>query len=178
MSDQVLYCHDHVNQPYPRVRELLLSDPHLVFRRATAAASQPAAGRVRRAGRDVGPEMTIEVIGVENDYSDNRPATKITLEWRSARSPRIFPAMKTELLLFALSPGETRLELRGTYQPAMGKLGDAIDPDAGRRRAESSVTRFLQQVAGWLREQLARSSAVTTVEKPAALSEPVIDTEC
>jgi len=179
MSDQVLYCHDHVNQPYPRVRDLLLADPHLAFRRATAAAAnQTAKLQVRLAGVELGTEVAIEIIGVENDCAYHRPATKISLEWRAARSPRLFPMMKAELLLFALSPTETQLELRGNYQPPMGKLGDALDAAAGRRVAEASVTQFLQQVAGWLREQLGPASAVAPIEEPARRFESVIDTEC
>src|SRR5438045_4092501 len=43
MSDRALYCHDYVNQPYPRVRDVLLTDPHYVFRHATAAAANDTA---------------------------------------------------------------------------------------------------------------------------------------
>ena len=179
MSDQVLYFHDYVNQPYPRVRDLLLADPHLVFRRATAAAASGTAElHVRLAGVDIGTEVVIEILGVENDCAYNRPATKISLEWRAARTPRIFPTMKAELLLFALSPTETQLELRGNYQPPVGKLGDAIDAAVGHRLAEASVTKFVQQVAGWLREQLGQSTLVAAVEKPASSLESAIDTEC
>lgn len=179
MMDQVLCCRDEVKQPYPRVRALLLADPYLVFRRATdAAASQTAALHVRLGGLDVDAEMTIDILGVENDYAYDRPGTRISLEWRDATSPRIFPAMKTELVLFARSPTETQLELRGSYQPSLGRLGGAIDPVAGRRVAESLAAGFLQHVAAWLREQLAPSSAPGAVERPASLFEPVIDTEC
>jgi hypothetical protein len=179
MSDQVLYCHDYVNHPYPRVRDLLLADPHLAFRRATAAAaSQTAKLQVRIAGVDIGTEVLIEIIGIEHDYAYQRPATKISLEWRAAKSPRLFPAMTAELLLFALSPTETQLELRGSYQPPMGKLGDALDAAGGRRFAEASVTQFLQQVAGWLREQLGPPSALAIVEELPRPFESVIDTEC
>lgn len=179
MSDQALYCQDYVNQPYPRVRDLLLADPYLVFRRATAAAATGTAElQVRIAGIDIGSDIAIEIIGIENDYAYNRPATRISLEWRTARSPRIFPAMKAELLAFALSETETQLELRGSYQPPMGKLGDALDAAGGHWLAEASTTQLLRRVAGWLREQLAQPSAVATGENPASRVEPVIDTEC
>jgi hypothetical protein len=180
MSDQVLSCHDYVNHPYPRVRDLLLADPYLAFRRATAAAAsgQTAKLQVRIAGVDLGTEVTIDVVGIENDYAYERPATKIALEWRAVRSPRVFPAMKADLLLFALSATETQLELRGSYQPPMGKLGDALDAAAGHRIAEASVTQFLQQVAGWLREQLGPSIGIATVEQPPRPFESVLDTEC
>jgi hypothetical protein len=173
MSHHELSCHDYVNQPYPRVRELLLVDPQLVFRRATAtAAGRTAALHVHLAGIDIGTEIAIEIIGVENDHAYGRPATKVSLAWRATRSSRIFPSMRAELLLFALSPTETQLELRGSYQPPLGKLGDAIDAAAGHAIAEASVTEFLQQVAGWLREQLGPASAAVIVEPPASLASP------
>jgi len=179
MSPQVLSCHDYVNQPYPRVRDLLLADPHRVFRVATMAAAGPTAAlHVQIGGIDLGAEIAIEIIGIENDHAYDRPATTITLAWRATRHARIFPEMKAQLLLFALSPTETQLELRGRYQPPMGKLGEAFDVAAGHRLAEASITRFLHQVASWLREQLGPPSAAHIVEPPASRCEPVIDTEC
>lgn len=164
MSDRSLYCHDYVNQPYPRVRDALLANPHHVFRRATAAAaSHTAALHVVLAGVELGAEVAIDIVGVENDYAYNRPATKITLEWRAANGSWIFPSMNATLVLFGLTATETQFELRGVYHPPMGKLGEMIDAAAGHRLAEASVTGFLQQVAGWLREELAEpaTSAVT-----------------
>jgi hypothetical protein len=158
MSDRELHCYDYVNQPYPRVRDALISDPLRVFRHATAAAAPAPALHVRVGGLDIGTDIAIQIVGVEHDQAYDRPATKLTLEWQAASTPRMFPAMKATLVIFALSPTETQLELRGTYQPPMGKLGEVIDAAAGHRLAEASVTRFLQEVAGWLREALASPS--------------------
>ena len=43
MNDRTVRSHDQVSQPYPRVRDTLLANPHDVFRHATAAASAQAA---------------------------------------------------------------------------------------------------------------------------------------
>ena len=151
MSEQVRYCHDFVNQPYPRVRELLIADPHLALRSAMVAASGAA----------------IEIIGVESDYGYNRLATKISLEWRAIRSPRIFPAMSAELVVSVRSANETKLELRGSYRPAADKHGDGITAADDHPFSEASMSQFLAQLAGWLRAQLGLSRAMTTVENPA-----------
>ncbi len=93
--------------------------------------------------------------------------------------------MKATLLMFALSATETQLELRGTYEPPMGRLGEVLDAAAGHRLAGAAVTRFIREVAGWLREQLAAPAAVaskpasqpTVASKPA--SQPMaVDMEC
>lgn len=156
MSERALYCHDYVNQPYSRVRAALLANPHHIFRQATAAAAtNTAALHVRVAGIDIGTDVAIQINGVVNDFAYDRPATKAILEWRAASNPRLFPAMKATLAVFALSPTETQLELRGEYQPPLGKVGEVLDAVAGHRLAQASVTRFLQEVAAWLREELA-----------------------
>ena len=158
MTDRApMYSYDYVNQPYARVRTALLANPHYVFRHATAAAATHAATlHVHIAGIDVGKDVAIEVIGVENDRAYDQPATKLTLEWHALENKRMYPMMRATLVIFALSSTETQLELRGTYLPPLGKFGDMIDAVVGHRIAEASVTRFIQEVAGWLREELAK----------------------
>jgi hypothetical protein len=179
MSDPTLYCHDYVNQPYPRVRDVLLANPHYLFSRATAAATPHAeALHVHVVGIDVGTEVSIEIVGVEIDCAYDRPATKIALEWRAAHSPRIFPAMKATLVAFARSATETQLELQGAYHPPMGKLGEVIDVAAGYRLAEASVAQLLRQVASWLREELAAPAVVPAVDAKPVRFDSFVDTEC
>jgi len=159
MSDRTLDCFDYVNQPYPRVRDALLANPHAVFRNATAAAAAHAATlHVRLGAIDIGTDVAIQIDGIAYDHAYDRPATKLTLAWQAANNPRMFPSMKATLAVFALSATETQLELHGTYQPPLGKLGEVLDGAAGHRLAEASVTRLLQEVAGWLRQELAVAS--------------------
>ena len=178
MNEQALSCHQTVNQPYSRVRDALLADPHRAFRQATAAATGHAAAlHVRVGGLDISAEVAIDVVGVESDYEE-RPTTRIALEWRASSSPRVFPAMTATLVLSACSPGATELELRCAYRP-IGKLGEVIDASAGHRLIETAVTRFLQQVAGWLRDQLAASVPAPIAEpQPVTPCESTVDLEC
>jgi len=165
MSDRTLHCYDYVNQPYPRVRDALLADPYAVLQRATAAATSHAATlHVRFGGIDLGTDVAIQIVKIEYEDAYGRPATKLTLAWQAAHNPRMFPSMTATLMIFGLSAGETQLEFQGTYQPPLGKFGEVLDAAAGHRFAEASMTRFIQEVAGRLREELAGSSAGLAVE--------------
>lgn len=176
MSDRVLYCYDYVNQPYPRVRDIVLANPNHVFQRATAAAASEAAElHVRFAGVDFGKEVSITVTGVEHGPVYDRPGTKLQLHWQATENPKMFPSMSATFVMFPLSATETQLELRGAYDPPMGKFGEVLDAAAGHRLAEASVARFIKEVAAWLREQLAGSPPVD--ENPVS-QPPGVDTEC
>jgi len=156
MSHRTLRCYDYVNQPYQRVRETLLANPNYVFRHATAAATTHAAAlHVRVGSIDIGADVVINVVSIDDGDAYGRPGTGLKLEWQAATNPHLFPFMKATLSMFALSPTETQLALEGTYELPMGKLGEAIDAAAGHKLAEASVKRFIQEVAGWLREELA-----------------------
>jgi hypothetical protein len=175
MSDRTLYCHDYVNHPYARVRDIVLANPSYVFQHATAAAAPQVAALHVRVGRiDIEKDVAITITGVQHDSAYDRPATKVFLEWQAATNPRMFPSMEAALLIFALSATETQLELRGAYEPPMGKLGEVLDAAAGHRLAEASVLRFIQEVAGWLRNEL---GAPTHDMKPAS-PPTAVDTEC
>lgn len=182
MSDRVLDCFDYVNQPYLRVRDAVLANPHEIFRHATAAAAAHAATlHVRLAGIDLGTDVALQITGVENDHAYDRPATTLMIEWQAVNKPRMLPSMKATLGIFALSATETQLELRGHYHLPMGKLGGWLDDAVGHRLAEASVTRLLREVAGWLREALAVATPIPPV---AATPRPVpppgaaVDIEC
>jgi len=147
-----LFCSDHVNQPYPRVRDAILANADGVFRDATAVAAAHTATLHLRVG---GISIATKVVGVHRDDENDRPATTLMLAWKAVHRTPLFPSITASLAIFALSPTVTQLELRGIYQPPVGKHGEAHDAAAGHRAAEASVARFLEEVAGWLRVELA-----------------------
>jgi len=168
MSDRVVRCYDYVNQPYPRARDPLLAHPHYVFRHATAAAEAHCATlHVRVGAIDVGTDVAIQIAVVTHDQTAfGVPATQLTLGWSAVTNPRLFPTMVATFSMFALTATETQLEIEGHYEPPMGKLGEAFDAVVGHRLAEASVTRFIQEVAGWLREELAGPDKSDPQTKP------------
>jgi hypothetical protein len=178
MNDDTLYCHDYVNQPYARVRDALLTGTGDVFRRATTTTGTDAAAlHVRIGGIELGTTIAIELSSVGGDRVYSQPATKLQIEWKSVNHPNLFPVMKASLVVFALSPGETQLELRGAYRPPLGALGEVFDAAIGHRIAEAAATRFVEDVAAWLRESLAAPVAGAEIAPPAPRAGQV-DLEC
>jgi hypothetical protein len=47
----------------------------------------------------------------------------LLLEWEAATMPRLFPFMKAELSIYALTVTETQLDFRGVYEPPFGAVG-------------------------------------------------------
>lgn len=57
------------------------------------------------------------------------------------------------------SPTQTQLDFDGTYQPPLGAFGAVVDSLALHRFAEASVTGFVREVAGFLRNEISRRHA-------------------
>jgi hypothetical protein len=173
MTATTLCCYDCVNQPYVRVREALLASPHYVFRHATAAAATQAAMlHVQIGAIDFGTAVAIALKGVDQDLPADRPMTRISLEWRSATSPRLFSSLTGTLAIFPLTPTETQLELSGHYTPPLGAVGEVLDSALGHRLAKASVDRFIKEVAGWLREELTAPAAIAALAVAAPSGRP------
>lgn len=159
-----LHAYDYVNRRYENVRDALLADPLGVFKEATATStsSSPSAGgelHGHAGPLDVGAEIAIEVLGIEETRSANgRGLSKIGIAWKAAHRPGLFPTMRAELLVYPLTSTETQLELAGTYNPPFGVIGDAIDAAGLARLADETVTNFVQAVARFLRGPAAPSN--------------------
>lgn len=155
-----LHCYEYVNQPYTTVRNALRADPAGLFNRATTNAAHRAQSvvaslHVELGSLDLAADVEIRFGTVtEEEHPVFRRMTTIPLTWAGARSPALFPAMNAVLRVFPLSPTETQLELKGTYDPPLGVLGAAIDALVMHRVADASVHRFLAEVAQQLRVEL------------------------
>jgi hypothetical protein len=155
-------CYDYVNHPYERVRDALKQDALIVFQAATKTAASRARSvaaelRVDFAGIGVKTDIKIGVKNVDEKAgsSASTPTTKLTLEWEAAKMPRLFPLMKGELFVYPLTATETQLDFSGVYRPPFGTVGKTMNAIVGHRIAEVSVHRFVSDVAGYLRRELA-----------------------
>jgi hypothetical protein len=155
-------CYDYVNHPYERVRDALKQDALIVFQAATKTAASRAHSvaaelRVDFAGIGVKTDIKIGVKNVDEKAgsSASMPTTKVTLEWEAAKMPRLFPLMKGELFVYPLTATETQLDFSGVYRPPFGTVGKTMNAIVGHRIAEVSVHRFVTDVAGYLRRELA-----------------------
>jgi hypothetical protein len=155
-------CYDYVNHPYERVRDALRQDALTVFQSATKAAASRAQSIAAELHVDIGgigikTDIRISVKNVEEKVLDSvsTPATRLLLEWEAATMPRLFPLMKAELAIYPLTPTETQLDFSGFYEPPFGAVGKALNAIVGYRIAEVSVHRFINEVAGYLRQAIA-----------------------
>ena len=156
-----LRSYDYVNHPYEAVRDALRSDARGLFQRATTVTAARADAlhsqlHARIGPLDVAAEVEIEVgaIAEEADAPNGGPATRLTLSWQAVRHP----GMNATLSVYALTPGETQLDLEGHYEPPAGAVGRALDAVAGHRLAEASVQQFVKEIATALRAELGRRS--------------------
>ena len=154
-------CYDYVNHPYERVCDALKQNALMVFQSATKTAASRAQTvaaelRVDFSGIGVKTDIKIDVKHIDEKVAGSAsiPATKLTLEWKAAKMPRLFPLMKGELLVYPLTATETQLDFSGVYRPPFGTVGKTMNAIVGHRIAEVSVHRFVSDVAGYLRQTL------------------------
>lgn len=154
-------CYDYVNRPYEQVRDALTKNALAIFQSATRAAASRARSvaselRIDLGGVALEAEILISVKKVEEKAAAmSDPVTRLQLEWQAAKMPGLFPFMQAELSVYPLTSTETQLDFAGTYEPPLGPVGKALNAVAGHRIAESSVHRFVADVAEYLRRTMA-----------------------
>ena len=153
--------YDYVNRPYEHVRDALKKDALNVFQAATKAAASRAQTiaselHVDFGGIGVKTDINITVKSVEEKRAEagSSPITRLQIEWEAADLPRLFPLMKGELSIYPLTSTETQLDFSGIYEPPFGPVGKTLNSIVGHRIAEVSVHRFVDDVAGYLRQTL------------------------
>jgi hypothetical protein len=158
-----IHCYEYVNQPYARVSEALVLGAVGIFQRATSSAAARAASIVSKLKMsafdiEIAKDVVITVPRVDRSGHAARVATEATeleLEWHAEKGASFFPVMHAKLCAYALSSGETQLELVGTYEAPGGGVGVIADRMMGHRIAEATAHRFLEDVAGRLTVELA-----------------------
>lgn len=161
MTNQTLRFFEIVDHPYGDVMERLRSDALGVFRRASKSEAEANEDRSAQLHAKLGAvELAADV---EIDVGEpvqalsspvGYPVTTFPLTWRASRNEGMFPEMRAKLLVYPHSSTRTQLELEGTYNPPLGVVGDALDALGGHHIAQSSVARFLREVALQLRFEL------------------------
>jgi hypothetical protein len=160
-------CYGYVNRPYEQVRQALTKDALAIFQSATRAAASRAQSVAAELRADVGAigleaQIIISVKQVQEKPAGGMsdPLTCLRLEWQAAKMPSLFPFMQAELSVYPLTSTETQLDFSGTYEPPLGPVGKALNAVAFHRIAESSVHRFVADVAEYLRQALAPAARV------------------
>jgi len=157
--------YDYVNRPYRQVRDALTTNAPAVFQAATKAAASRAESiaselRVDLGGVGLEADIVISVKNIEEQTPEmGVPVTRLQLEWQAAKMPGLFPLMKAQFSIYPLTSHETQLDFSGIYEPPLGAVGKALNAIAGHRIAESTVHRFVTEVADYLRRALPESHA-------------------
>jgi hypothetical protein len=160
MSERALHCYDYVNAPYARVREALTRDAVAIFQRATTAAAGRAGEigatlRIELGPIQVGVDVKVDIRSTREEVDAlGDPSTHIEFAWVAARAAGMFPSLDGTLSLLPLGAGETQIDLHARYRPPFGIVGQAIDAVAGRRVAEATLRRFVEEVSTRLRAEL------------------------
>ncbi len=155
-----LRCYEYVNRPYVVVRDAVRADPYGILGRATTGAAHRAGSvaanlRLEIGGLELAKAVTIQIARVaEEKDATGELRTELELAWAAESRPELFPKMRAVLRIYPLASGETQLELRGTYEPPLGLLGQAIDAAGLHRVADASVHRFVTDVAALLKAEL------------------------
>ena len=148
---------------YEHVCDAWLKDPLGVLQRATSTRLSGLFGaklHVPLGALEIGSEIVVDIDGVEHCRSaDNKPWTKVTIEWGALRSPELFPTMHAAVFVYPTSETETALELLGTYEPPLGRIGEVMDAIAMRRVVKESVAHFLEDIARLLGARVSRGTA-------------------
>jgi hypothetical protein len=158
---RTLRCYQYVNRPYERVREVLRSRPLELLQRATTSAAAraqtlTATVRLTLGAVEVGVEVRtyLHAVRDEESVADLTPVMRLDIGWEAVHSPTLFPVMRAQLSAWPLTSSETQLEIEGEYESPLGLVGNVVDAAIGRRVAEASVHRFLEDVVEQLRREI------------------------
>ena len=72
---------------------------------------------------------------------------RVPLRWRAAEHPNLFPVMDADLRISDAAGDHIEVRVVGEYRTPLGAVGAVADVLAGRRVAESSIRRFVADVA-------------------------------
>lgn len=158
---QPLKIVSYVGQPYDAVRNLLQTRGGELLQRATMAAGDRTQGliarlRVGAGGLEVGVDVRVEVTKqpTEPAVAGLPEVSHMGLSWKAAQGQSLFPSMRGDLSVTALTFGDTRIAFEGVYTPPFKGVGKALDALIGHRIAEASVHRFVLDVVEQIRREL------------------------
>lgn len=158
--ERPLYHYAYVDEPFDDIIELLADRAAAVLQTATDVAAEHAREVVTKlhvpVGRfEIGREVVIEV----GDFVPQELRTGyVPVSWHAEEHAKLFPEVEAKLEVADLSiePHVTQVSLVGSYRPPLGAVGAAADDVWGHRVAEAAIHRFVKDVVGPIREELAQ----------------------
>ncbi len=152
-------CFEVVKHPYKKVCSTLSQHSNRVFHIATRSAETRAEDvaadlHIKIAGIDVNKEILVNVKSYTEFENRQKKQMTVSLEWKAAQAPQLFPTMVAQLHVSPIDGDQTQLDFQGEYKPPWGVLGKAIDVLVGHRIAEASVHHFVHEIAEYLRQNI------------------------
>jgi hypothetical protein len=121
--------------------------------RELAEAAAGAAGDRASVGFKVGPAAIRKRVRLELGVTERLGQwTRLPVAWKASPGGPLFPVLEGYLQLEPLTPHESRLTLKATYQPPLGRLGQAIDEAAMHAAARATVKDFVDSMLARLLE--------------------------
>ncbi len=145
-----------VKAPFDVCRYALLAPadswlPHIV-----RELEEPHGELLARLGFSVlGIGVTKQVALQLGDAELRRDWLRIPIHWEARPASDAFPVFEGEIQLAPADAASTKLEVSGTYDPPLGRVGSSADNLVMNQAARATVRRFVREVAAHLRRQAA-----------------------
>ena len=148
-----LYYYVQIPEPFRVVESKLLHRLGILDGIATEAYREGEALRTKIGlgkGRSPLLAKTVEIAcgtPLRGDHESEIPIT-----WRALGTPGLFPSLDAGIVVAQVGPSLTQIALRGSYQPPLGSVGEALDRTIFHRVAEASVKSFLDRLASSIQD--------------------------
>jgi hypothetical protein len=154
--------HDYAFVPVPAkwVCARIIADRGEWLSGLAAGAAREGESLRLRVGPIASLPMLSKTVTLHADQAIARGETTVVpLTWRATGSQGIFPVLRADLEVAALSPQITHLTLRGSYEPPLGAVGQRLDGLLLHRVAEATIRSFMRRLAESLADTVANEGA-------------------
>jgi hypothetical protein len=86
---------------------------------------------------------------------------RITVSWVATGASGLFPRLDGELVVSEVGSELTQIVFRGSYDPPLGGVGEAVDRVLLHRLAEATVKRFVDAVIAAVSDWIVRKAVET-----------------
>ena len=84
--------------------------------------------------------------------------TRVPISWVATGARGLFPRLEGEMVVSEVGPELTQLVFRGSYDPPLGLVGEALDRILLHRLAEASVKHFVDGAIAAVCDRLVRAA--------------------
>jgi hypothetical protein len=141
-----VYYFVYVDRPFREVEKELLDRFEELGAWASAAYRDGEQIRARLAVNKT-PLLAKEVSLQVGEPIRAHAHTTVPLMWDATGSSSLFPRMLADLIVAPLGASRAQLTFRGSYDPPLGAVGEALDRAVLHRVAEASVKGFMDRIA-------------------------------